>query len=693
MNEAARSQIVLGESKSYMWGYLKRTIYCSAVCVLLSGWSLNTQTIQAQEINVQEVEADLKNLSAGQESVVHTITIYDAMARAIKYNRENRLKKMQSALAMEQRDKSYFDFLPELTASAGYSGRNNESASSSESYFTGQESLEASISEDKDRQMSDITLTWSVLDFGLAYVRSKQYSDRYFIAREVERKTVQNIISDVRNEWWNAISAQRLLNKVDPFVQRVEKALEDSRQIESQRLEAPLKALTFQRSLIDMLRTLERLRERLNRSKHRLISLMGMSYGQDFVLADSASHPDVSNLSWDVEIMEEVALISRPELMQARYQDRITREDTHIAILGLIPDINLNAGWNYDTNSYLVHDSWFDYGAQISWNLMDLFKSPATMRTAEAEQAVVKERRMAVAMTVLMQVHFAKANYLQSERQFKVEDIALSVENRILKQIIAASNAQTEGRQTLIREELNQLLAEVRHDNAYAELQNSFGRILVSLGIDTVPENIENMSLEELAGFLSQNMENIENNSLQDSESLHLYLPQNESVSSQDEELVSVIKVVEETEVIDVAEPIAVIETDENTVALEVIEVAEIAKVSEVAEVVEPIAPVEAVEINSSVENTDMTTVESAPQEEPVVEKVETTDQQQNVVFKTESIDIMNSPDRKSGVLARVSAIGKSFPLLDNKEQGWVKLDYFGTVGWVAVDQVEIIGE
>lgn len=527
MNEKDRSTAHIGKKKHKSGKYLKKVFSCCALGALLFGGLLNTSTVQAgpELILLQEVEADIKNMSSGQEPMSREITIYDAMARAIKYNREHRLKKMESALAMQQRDKSYFDFLPELTASAGYNGRHKETASSSKSYATGLESLEPSISEDKDLGTSDLTLSWSALDFGLSYARSQQLGDRYFIAKEVERKTVQNIISDVRREWWNAISAQRLLSRIDPFVQRVEKALDDSRQIETLRLESPLVALTYQRSLIDILRTLESLRERLNRAKHRLISLMGTNYGENFVLIDSETRPDISTLSWDVETMEKVALLSRPELMQSRYEDRITAEETRIAVLGFLPDVSLNAGWNWNSNSYLVHNSWFEYGAQISWNLMDLFKAPSAKRTAETEEKVSKERRMAVAMTVMMQVHFAKVNYVQSQRQFEIEELALSVENRILKQLTSASATEKQGKQKLIRGQLNQLLAEVRNNNAYAELQDSLGRIFVSLGIDTAPLNTESMSVAELSRYLEQGMGNRQTSSLQDASSINIYLP------------------------------------------------------------------------------------------------------------------------------------------------------------------------
>jgi outer membrane protein TolC len=668
MNKKVTSTGYRGKKNHKYGKYLKKVFSCCALGAMLSGALVTAPAVQAKPelIVLKEVETDITNMSAGQEPISHELTIYDAMSRAIKYNREHRLKKMESALAMQQRDKSYFDFLPELTTSAGYTGRNNENASSSKSYSTGLESLEPSISEDRNLGTSDITLSWSALDFGLSYARSQQLGDRYFIAKEVERKTIQNIISDVRREWWNAISAQRLLSQIDPFVQRVEKALDDSRQIESLRLESPLVALAYQRSLVDMLRTLESLRERLNQAKHRLISLMGTSYGVNFVLIDSETRPDISTMAWDVETMEKIALLSRPELMQSRYEDRITAEETRIALLGLIPDLNLNAGYNWDSNSYLVNSSWFEFGAQISWNLMEAFKAPSAMRTAEAEEKVSEERRLAVAMTIMMQVHFSKVNYLQSVRQFEIEELALSVENRILKQITSASTTEKQGQQMLIREQLNQLLAEVRNNNAYAELQDSLGRIFVSLGIDTVPLNTESMTIAELSRYLKEGMDNWQTSSLKDANSINIYLPatpQSELTPLDAHQSAQQ----ESTPPIDhESQPVV---TSENDIAVEGLSTPP--QATEVEEITE------AVEIN----------IEKAPVAD---ENNDNAVQQSRVVFTGNGVNIRSTPDRNSKILARASIQESSFPVLEETE-GWTKVAFGETTGWVSSDYIEVV--
>lgn len=71
-----------------------------------------------------------------------------------------------------------------MAAEAGYVTRSNVSASSSRSIQSGQESLEPSTSQDRNRRCADLTMVWNVLDFGVSYVTAKQQSDQRWIAED-----------------------------------------------------------------------------------------------------------------------------------------------------------------------------------------------------------------------------------------------------------------------------------------------------------------------------------------------------------------------------------------------------------------------------------------------------------------------------------------------------------------------------
>ena len=115
-----------------------------------------------------------------------------------------------------------------------------------------------------------------------------------------------------------------LLKKLNPLLQRVEDALADSQYIEELLISAPMDSLLYQKELLDVQRTLQTQQRALINSKNELATLMGLLPNQKFTLADNDTY--LTNLKMDIQTIEEIALLSRPELMESRYQKRISRE-------------------------------------------------------------------------------------------------------------------------------------------------------------------------------------------------------------------------------------------------------------------------------------------------------------------------------------------------------------------------------
>lgn len=111
----------------------------SLLALAISGCAVTTQPIDRSESEAR-ARADLSSMFKDQEPLSGPLTLNEAMARAIKYNLEARLKVMEHALAERQLDLATFDMLPRMALSAGYAGRNNVSASSSRSIETGSQS-------------------------------------------------------------------------------------------------------------------------------------------------------------------------------------------------------------------------------------------------------------------------------------------------------------------------------------------------------------------------------------------------------------------------------------------------------------------------------------------------------------------------------------------------------------------------
>ena len=136
---------------------------------------------------------------------------------------------MEEVFALRQFNELGYDSLPKLMASAGYTSRDSDRVARSTDSVTGLPSLaNPSISQDRSHTVSSLTLSWSLLDYGLAQYNAEQASDRMHAAAERRRKATHLLVQDVRVAWWRAASAQRLRGDVAAAMKLADEALADS---------------------------------------------------------------------------------------------------------------------------------------------------------------------------------------------------------------------------------------------------------------------------------------------------------------------------------------------------------------------------------------------------------------------------------------------------------------------------------
>jgi len=475
----------------------------SVLALAVTGCAVKTQPIEPG-VSEQRAKSDLASMFKNQEALQGPLTLHEAMARAVKYNLEARLKIMEEALAQRQVDLATFDMLPRMAMSAGYAGRSNVSASSSQSILTNTQSLEPSTSQDRDRDVADLTMVWNVLDFGVSYVNAKQQGDQRLIVQERRRKVVQTIIQDVRSAYWRAVAAERLLAQIDALMARVDQAKANSQQLGEQRLGDQIATLNYQRALIEATRQLEEQRRALSLAKTELGALINLAPGSKLTLAASNDY-SVPELKVDLATLEQQALASRPELREQDYQARISAAEVRKSMLRMLPGLEFSAGGHYDSNSFLSNQSWADYGVKITWNLFNVISAPAAINVAKAGEQVVEARRQAMSMAVLAQLYVANANYNEARRQFATSQQLVSLDGQIVEQLRNRHQAQGIGELELIQGELNALQADLRRDLAYAELRNSYGQVFASAGLDPLPTKLRSDSLTDIAQALSSN--------------------------------------------------------------------------------------------------------------------------------------------------------------------------------------------
>ncbi|MFZ4289707.1 TolC family protein [Variovorax sp. HJSM1_2] len=448
----------------------------------------------------EQLVKDQTDMYARQEPVTGPISFYEAAARALKYNLDYRLKLMESALSANLRDVSAHEMLPRIVAAAGRSGRSNDSGGTSIGIEDREVSLRPSTSEERYHNTSGLGLSWSVLDFGVAYYRTQQKADQILMAEERRRKVAQNVLQDVRNAYWRALGAQRLLPEVDGLLARTQKALDAAREAEKKGLLPRQQILAYQRALLDSIALLTVRRQDLEFAQAELAALMSLPPGTPMQLVDSEGlEVDMVKISPNMAQLERLSLERRPEIREEWYRKRVNQKDLDIAKAQLWPNISVSAGVQYDSNQYLYNNNWSQTGINVSLNLLKLLQLPALEATAANQAATDDMRRIALSMAILTQVRVGALRYELARQEVVFADQSLRVDRSLLDYAVAAKTTAFGSELEVIRAEGRFLLARYQREAAYSRAQAAWGRLYNSIGLDVMPEAIENQDVATLA--------------------------------------------------------------------------------------------------------------------------------------------------------------------------------------------------
>jgi outer membrane protein TolC len=469
-----------------------------ALAVFLAGCgAVKPKPLTHDEV-ANRVRNDQQAMYKGQEPITGPLTLSDVMARSLKYNLDYRLKLMETALSRGLLDVSELDMLPKLMADAGYRWRSNDSGGTSIGIQDRIVSLRPSTSEERVHYLADATLSWDVLDFGLSYYRAKQQADDVNMTDERRRKVLQNIVQDVRDAYWRALGAQRLLGETQALADNIHAALEKTRQAERAGVLPPVEGLEYQRALLDAMTLVNEKRQEMEFAKRELAALMNLAPGTDFTLAE-AKETNLSQVPGSIDQLEQMALEQRPELREEDYKTRIDAVETKKQIASLFPNLNLFGGGGYDSNKYTYNESWAQGGVSLSMNLFRLAGIPAIKRTNEARMKVDDARRMALSMAILTQVRVSVERYKLAVYDHGLAQESARVDQRLASVARAGSSNQLTSELETLRTQARAMVSRFQEASSYAAAQSAYGRVLNSVGIDLMPEQVEGADLPSLS--------------------------------------------------------------------------------------------------------------------------------------------------------------------------------------------------
>jgi outer membrane protein TolC len=397
--------------------------------------------------------------------------------------------------------------LPELNATGSVYTRNNADSTFG-SNLNGTPSNVVSFGSDRTLRSYRTAAKWNLLDLGMGYVNARQEGERMLIAEEESRKELQQLIQDIRVTYWRAYSAQQLMPKLAEF----QRSLQQIKTLLSKALQDKMvpkeELLNQQALLLDGQRRYIQLESKLKTAQQELRHLINLKPNEPLYLKKpSIPVAKIHNLEHlDFEKLDAITLVNRPELRSQDYQRRIAKLGTKTAILQALPSLTLNAGRNFNSNSFLVNNFWNDKSIESSWNILNLAALPVSLKTAETQTKYESLKLMALTLGALNETRITFSHYQSLAKECVVANTQTENARRMYKLLQDRKYANLANDQEVILAKLHFLFAQMDEILLLSDLASTLGDLYLSVGFDVLPLATVNTTSKDVLCVIERNL-------------------------------------------------------------------------------------------------------------------------------------------------------------------------------------------
>lgn len=479
---------------------VKCVLKSSAALVLLLSGCKSFDEYQQERIAyaVRHFErAQYSNIENGR-----VLTLNECVRLAVKNNLDLKVFGLEEQVTKEMRTSEMLGMLPELNVSNNLTGRNNTPASSSKQlHGDGPGTYSYSQSQDKTVNYLNIDLALSVLDFGLAFFNTQQSQDRLLLRQQRTRRAEQNLVLDTVRVYFQVAAAQRAITITTELLKDCRNRYELIEKMEEAGQITPFRAFDEVRDFVDMEKCLTNYIRSYENSCVELRSLLGL-YPNAQVKVDDSILDKVPEFTFpEMELMEQIALMKRPELYEIDMQKHINVLECRKTIVMMFPNVRMFVDFTNSNNSFLYNSTWWELGIRAAYNLLKLPQHISRYQAYSAQVDAEEARTYAQAIAVMAQVRIAHANLVAAKERL---DIDTKVNNAYQKNLKKAEGSSK------VSGELSQLeLAHMRLATAETEIEKNLSlgnyyvayfRVLNTLGI----ENLHNTTVDGLKKQLEE---------------------------------------------------------------------------------------------------------------------------------------------------------------------------------------------
>lgn len=433
------------------------------------------------------------------------LSLDDVIRIGLINNLDLRVSRFEQEIARDSSFADKLELLPNLNLNQDYNKDDEFLREGSFNPDTSDLTAPSTVSTMANVKTRSLELTWNVLDFGLSYIRSRQSELQQHVLRMRRDRQAQTLALDLTEAFWKAALSEDALD----YVRRVERELRAQRSrieqsVRERRLDA-INAKDVEKRLVDIALSVRDLQADIANTRIKLASLMGLKQSANFVLDREPLKPLLAQFprpdQMSPEIIEDYALLNRPELFESDLSVSIQRDEVRAALLNMFPSLSLSAGYNYTSNPLAETQEWGNVGYSIGWGLLTLPAQYQRMKSQEGGVAMRRAARLQMTVAVITQVHIGLLDYRIAVERFRLYEEAYGLTSDLLDMTRERNQAGILSDLSVAQRLLEDMAAKLRRDQAVVDLIVAYRRLLTSAGMEPM---YWNRALVELGVELEQ---------------------------------------------------------------------------------------------------------------------------------------------------------------------------------------------
>jgi hypothetical protein len=124
----------------------------------------------------------------------------------------------------------------------------------------------------------------------------------------------------------------------------------------------------------------------------------------------------------ELVLMEQIALLERPELYEADIRKHINVIECRKELVKMIPSARMFVDFNNNDNSYLYHNTWYSIGINAAYNLLKLPKDIATYVARTSMVEAESQKIYSIGIGIMAQVRISHYNLRSVNERFAIDN-------------------------------------------------------------------------------------------------------------------------------------------------------------------------------------------------------------------------------------------------------------------------------